>query len=172
MSDQRKRSSRYPTCGRAPSRRLLPELFLSSQPPPIQDEETVTEHTVTLSQPRPSSLLSAAFDDDVSPSIQQDSDEESSVTSSADSENESSIVRVPVPLPLRILPLAPMAVSVQKFIAPPVFSASPEEDAVDWLERYELVATYNRWSDPDNARNFVMYLEGTTRKWFLVQYLL
>jgi hypothetical protein len=44
-----------------------------------------------------------------------------------------------------------MAVSVQKFIAPPVFSASPEEDAVDWLERFELAATYNRWSDADHA---------------------
>jgi hypothetical protein len=61
-----------------------------------------------------------------------------------------------------------MAVSVQKFIAPPVFSASPEQDAVDWLERFELAATYNRWSDADHARNFVMYLEGTARKWFLV----
>jgi hypothetical protein len=87
-----------------------PELFLSSQPPPIQDEATVTEHTVALPEPRPSFPLSAAFDDEVSPSIQQDSDKESSVTSSADSENESSIVRVPVPLPLRILPLTPMAV--------------------------------------------------------------
>jgi hypothetical protein len=57
---------------------------------------------------------------------------------------------------------------VQKFIGPPVFSASPEEDAVDWLERFELAATYNRWSDSNHARNFVMYLEGTARKWFLV----
>ncbi len=95
-----------------------PELFLSSQPPPIQDEATVTEHTVALPEPRPSFLLSAAFDDEVSPSKKQDSDKESSVTSSADSENESSIVRV---LPLRILPLTLMAVSVPKFIAPPVF---------------------------------------------------
>jgi hypothetical protein len=40
----------------------------------------------------------------------------------------------------------------------PFFSASPEEDAVDLLEWFELAATNNRWSDSDHARNFVMYI--------------
>lgn len=41
-----------------------------------------------------------------------------------------------------------------------MFSATPNEDAMDWLERLELAATYNRWSNADKARNFAMYLEG------------
>lgn len=51
-----------------------------------------------------------------------------------------------------------MAGGVQKFIAPSIFSAKPEVDAMDWLERFELAASYNRWTDADQARNFVMYL--------------
>jgi hypothetical protein len=44
------------------------------------------------------------------------------------------------------------------------FPASSEEDPVNWLESFELAVAYNRLSDPDRARNFVMYLEGAARK--------
>ncbi|KZS18242.1 Uncharacterized protein APZ42_015657 [Daphnia magna] len=168
MSEIKKRSSRYPTCGRTPSRRLHPELFLSSHPSQLVDADTGTEHTVALPAPRLPSSSGAVCSEEVSLTIQQDTDEDSSDSLSAESDNDSSIIRTPLLHLLRILPLTTMAASVQKFIAPPVFSASPEEDAVDWLERFELAAAYNRWSDADQARNFVMYLEGPARKWFLM----
>jgi hypothetical protein len=88
-------------------------------------------------------------------------------TPSEDSDSNSSFV-TPPRAPRRPIPAATMALSVQKFIVPPVFSAAPSEDAIDWLERYELAAVYNRWTDADRARNFVMYLDGAARKWFLV----
>ncbi|KZS11578.1 Uncharacterized protein APZ42_023719 [Daphnia magna] len=168
MSEIKKRSSRYPTCGRSPSRRLHPELFFSSRRPQLGDADKDTEQTVARATPLTPSSSSSIFSEEASLATQHDTDEDSSESSSADSDNDSSTIRASLLPPLRIFPLANMAASVQKFIAPPVFSASPEEDAVDWLERFELAATYNRWSDADQARNFVMYLEGPARKWFLV----
>lgn len=53
-----------------------------------------------------------------------------------------------------------------KFKPPPVFSGKAEEDAADWLDRYEETGQYNRWEDEDLHANFGMYLEGTARKWF------
>lgn len=32
-----------------------------------------------------------------------------------------------------------------KFLSPPTFKGNPEEDALDWLDRYEKIGTYNRW---------------------------
>ena len=54
-----------------------------------------------------------------------------------------------------------------KFISPPTFSARSGENPLDWLERYELTARYNHWGNDELRNNFVMYLEGTARKWFL-----
>jgi hypothetical protein len=47
------------------------------------------------------------------------------------------------------------------------FSAKPGENAQDWMERYELTGRYNHWDAAEMRANFVMYLEGTARKWFL-----
>ena len=41
------------------------------------------------------------------------------------------------------------------------------EEAQDWLERFELTGRYNHWDAAEMRANFVMYLEGTARKWFL-----
>lgn len=54
-----------------------------------------------------------------------------------------------------------------KFIPPPCFSAKVGENAVDWLERYELTGRYNHWGNQEMRANFVMYLEGTASKWYL-----
>ncbi|KZS03449.1 Uncharacterized protein APZ42_033820 [Daphnia magna] len=107
MSIQQKRSARYPTCGRSPSRRLHPELFSISGP---TEGETANPFRLTAIAEKTSTAQKA----DPSPGI----------------------------------------------IVPPMFSATPNEDAMDWLERLELAATYNRWSNADKARNFAMYLEG------------
>jgi hypothetical protein len=54
-----------------------------------------------------------------------------------------------------------------KFIPPPCFSAKVGENAVDWLDRYSLTGRYNHWGNQEMRANFVMYLEGTARKWYL-----
>jgi hypothetical protein len=35
------------------------------------------------------------------------------------------------------------------------------------MERYELTGRYNHWDAAEMRANFVIYLEGTARKWFL-----
>jgi transposase InsO family protein len=59
-----------------------------------------------------------------------------------------------------------MANAQLKFITPPVFHGRPEEDALDWLSRYESIGGYNRWGNNELRANFIMYLDGTARKWF------
>nr|CAH0104912.1 unnamed protein product [Daphnia galeata] len=65
-----------------------------------------------------------------------------------------------------IIPAVAMAAQ-RKFISPPTFSTKPGEDAQDWLERFELTGRYNHWDAAEMRSNFIMYLEGTARKWFL-----
>lgn len=37
---------------------------------------------------------------------------------------------------------------------------------MEWLERYEAVGAYNRWTAGYLASNFGMYLDGSARKWY------
>ena len=53
-----------------------------------------------------------------------------------------------------------------KYKAPPAFTGKKDEDAADWLERYEAVGTYIQWGDAEMHGNFGMYLEGTACLWF------
>ncbi len=88
-------------------------------------------------------------------------------TSSSSSEVEAEIQN-PALLVLQHNIIAALTMAAQrKFISPPTFSAKPGENAQDWLERYELTGRYNRWDAAEMRANFVMYLEGTSRKWFL-----
>ena len=52
-----------------------------------------------------------------------------------------------------------------KYKSPPVFYGKEGEDPVAWVERYEKVARYNRWTDEDLKDNFEMFLDGAARKW-------
>ena len=73
----------------------------------------------------------------------------------------------PPPIPRPDSPDINMAVRPQlKFIAPPTFCGLPNEDASDWISRYESIGQYNRWADADLRANFPMYLDGTARKWY------
>ncbi len=54
-----------------------------------------------------------------------------------------------------------------KFVVPPKFKGTLDEDASEWLERYESTGLYNRWEPADLAANFGMYLEDSARKWFI-----
>ena len=53
-----------------------------------------------------------------------------------------------------------------KYKSPPVFYGKEGEDPVAWVERYEKVARYNRWTDEDLKDNFEMFLDGAARKWY------
>ncbi|KZS10212.1 Uncharacterized protein APZ42_025365 [Daphnia magna] len=64
------------------------------------------------------------------------------------------------------LPTTNMATGLLKFKASPVFSGKGGEDAADWMDRYEVLADYNRWTDADKRANFGIYLEGPARQWF------
>lgn len=55
---------------------------------------------------------------------------------------------------------------VQQPRVPPLFSGSTCEDVQDWLERYERVATFNKWSDEDKLRNVFFSLEDSARTWY------
>jgi hypothetical protein len=59
-----------------------------------------------------------------------------------------------------------MAAGLIKFKEPSVFSGKSGEDAADWMDRYEVLADYNRWTDADKRTNFGIYLEGPARQWF------
>ena len=54
----------------------------------------------------------------------------------------------------------------RKFCTPPTFYGKPDEDGVDWLQRYEDTATYNNWTHVEKLGNFGRYIEGACRKWF------
>ncbi|KZS07216.1 Uncharacterized protein APZ42_029109 [Daphnia magna] len=97
------------------------------------------------------------------------SSEDSPVETSSDdekpsSESSSSSVLSPLP-PLAMAQRAPA--TQLKYRSPPIFYGKKEEDAADWLERYESTAQYNRWGPNEKLENFGMHLDGAARKWFL-----
>ncbi|KZS04935.1 Uncharacterized protein APZ42_032017 [Daphnia magna] len=57
--------------------------------------------------------------------------------------------------------------AVRKFISPPIFRGGPDEDARQWMERYETISAHNGWGDAEKRNNFSMYLDDTARNWFL-----
>lgn len=59
-----------------------------------------------------------------------------------------------------------MARPVIKFQAPPIFHGRPDEDALDWLTRYEQIGAYNGWGNADLRNYLVMHLDGPARKWY------
>jgi hypothetical protein len=129
----------------APSKVATSSDILNTPPTPVDSAASSIQVNDTKNNDNTSTSSSSA----------EDSDSDSSV---------GTVQRVPQ-LPI-VVPT--MAVSVQKFIAPPIFAALSSDDVLDWLERYEMAAVYNRWSNDDRARNFPMYLDGAARKWFLV----
>nr|CAH0104289.1 unnamed protein product [Daphnia galeata] len=70
------------------------------------------------------------------------------------------------PTPPQIRQATNMAAGLLKFKAPPTFSGKTGEDPADWIDRYEVLADYNRWSDDDKRLNFGIYMEGPARQWF------
>ncbi|KAI9554997.1 hypothetical protein GHT06_020287 [Daphnia sinensis] len=74
---------------------------------------------------------------------------------------------IPLPIPtVQSHRTANMAAGLLKFKAPPTFSGKEGEDAANWMDRYEVLADYNRWTDADKRTNFGIYLDGPARQWF------
>ncbi|CAN7937645.1 unnamed protein product, partial [Ixodes hexagonus] len=49
---------------------------------------------------------------------------------------------------------------------PPSFHGFPQEDADDWLEQFERVATFNRWGAEQKLNHVFFALEDSARTWF------
>ncbi|KZS19238.1 Uncharacterized protein APZ42_014393 [Daphnia magna] len=129
-------------------------------------------------------LVESAIDRTVAESLQWDSgnlreilvesrqlEEETSEdleTSSDDEESSSEFSSRSVPSSSPPLAMAQREPAPQlKYRSPPIFYGKKEEDAADWLERYESTAQYNRWGANKKAENFGMNLDGAARKWLL-----
>jgi hypothetical protein len=106
--------------------------------------------------------------------IEHDDGKSTSSSSAEDSdESDSSVgtVQLIPQLPLVVptmVSVCSYAVSIKKFIAPRIFLALSSDDVLDWLERYEMAAVYNQWSNDDQVRNFAIFLDGVARKWLFV----
>ena len=57
--------------------------------------------------------------------------------------------------------------SSPKIKEPSVFYGTPEEDAKDWLARFEEISEVNKWKT-SRLPYVKLYLEGTARQWLLV----
>lgn len=55
---------------------------------------------------------------------------------------------------------------VQQQRSPKVFYGAPYEDAEDWLDHFEHVATFNGWDNGFKRRNVYFSLEEDTRAWY------
>ncbi|CAN7995989.1 unnamed protein product [Ixodes pacificus] len=49
---------------------------------------------------------------------------------------------------------------------PPSFHGFPQEDADDWLEQFERVAAFNKWSAEQKLNHVFFALEDSARTWF------
>ena len=59
-----------------------------------------------------------------------------------------------------------MARPNRKFERPANYGGLPDEDVVDWCNRYEKIGTYNQWTDKDLHDNLFMFLKGPADKWW------
>src|ERR1044072_4131105 len=48
---------------------------------------------------------------------------------------------------------------------PTLFLGKPEEDAQEWLEKFENIATANGWGDKKKLQVIPVYLLGTAKRW-------
>ena len=50
---------------------------------------------------------------------------------------------------------------------PSTFYGKDGEDALAWVDRYEKIAKFNKWTQQEMKDNFVIFLDGSALKWFL-----
>ena len=61
---------------------------------------------------------------------------------------------------------SPAAVVLQQRREPPTFRGSSFEDPESWLEAYDRVAVFNKWTSEDKLRHVYFALEDAARTWF------
>lgn len=66
-------------------------------------------------------------------------------------------------------PITSAAVVLQQSREPPTFHGTPCDDAEDWLEQFERVASYNKWDDDAKLQHVYFALERSARTWFINQ---
>ena len=149
------KNPRIPSCPRDPSRRLHPLPEPSSIP---LEEETATAAYTSSSNREEIDWQSDQRDRSDSPlivneglEIEPSDEEEVSFDSLSETSSEASVA---------------MARPQIKFLSPPIFKGNPDEDALDWVDRYERTGTYNGWGKANLRENFNMFLDGAARKWY------
>ncbi|KZS10694.1 Uncharacterized protein APZ42_024785 [Daphnia magna] len=167
------------SCPRDLSRRLHPLRELSSvpvetSPTPASSLKSGTSfvgEALNFDGPIPKDHLTEEDDsqgESVETARDSDSDSETDVVLRAASPvvpvSEQQFI---VPLGHIVQPQRQAMAAVRKFISPPIFRGSPDEDARQWMERYETISSHDGWGDAEKRNNFNMYLDDTARNWFL-----
>ena len=177
---QKKKNLRLPSCPRDLSRRLHPFREPSSIPEetlPIPDSLWVRGTAVAgkaqnfegpISRDR---LVEEADSqgESVGPAREIDPDSETESDLIVASIPVVQVVGQPLLVPSRHIqqPQRRAMEAVINFFSPPIFRGSPDEDARQWLKRYETISTHNGWGNAEKQNNFRMYLDDTARNWFL-----
>ncbi|KAI9565302.1 hypothetical protein GHT06_009090 [Daphnia sinensis] len=173
-----KKNPRLPSCPRSPSRRLHPLRELSSVP---QEALPTPDSSLESGTSVVGEAQNLEYTVSREPQIEEaDSQGESAETEVSNSDPETEVVLraaspvVPVGGQQVIAPSRHIVqqqrqamTAVRKFISPPTFRGSPDEDARQWMERYETISAHNGWGDAEKRNNFSMYLDDTARNWFL-----
>ncbi|KAK4013415.1 hypothetical protein OUZ56_025967 [Daphnia magna] len=152
---------RLPSCPRNTSRRLHPLRELSSvpvetSPTPASSLESKTSfvgEALNFEGPIPKDHLTEEADsqgESVETARDSDSDSETEIVLRA----ASPVVPVSgqqfiVPSGHIVQPQRQAMAAVRKFISPPIFRVSPDEDAHQWMERYETISSHNGWGDAE-----------------------
>ncbi|KZS09872.1 Uncharacterized protein APZ42_025803 [Daphnia magna] len=147
---------RLPSCLRYPSRRLHPLRELSSvpvetSPTPASSLESGTSfvgEALNFEGPIPKDHLTKEADS-------QGESVETARGLTSDPETEFDL-RAPQRQAME---------AVRKFISPPIFRKSSEEDAHQLMEHFEEHSTHNRWGDIGKRNNFEKYFDDAARSW-------
>ncbi|KZS05507.1 Uncharacterized protein APZ42_031279 [Daphnia magna] len=157
---------RLPSCPRDPSRRLHPLRQLSSVPvetsptpaPSLESGTFFVGESFSFEGPIPKDHLTREADsqgESVETARDSDSDTETEVVLRA----ASPVVPVGgqqfiLPSGHIVQPKRQAMAAVRKFISPPIFRGSLDEDSRQWMERYETISSHNKWGDAEKRNNF------------------
>ena len=53
-----------------------------------------------------------------------------------------------------------------EFMRPKIFNGDKDDDAYQWMTRFEKAAKFNRWNQSDILASFPAYIDGTAYRWY------
>jgi len=62
-------------------------------------------------------------------------------------------------------PTNPLAMAIAT-VHPPLFTGGEHDNPKDWLERFDIAAKQNNWTDAIKATQFGAYMDGMARQWY------